>query len=112
MPVIREEAASEQRKRSGRGLWLLLLPPLILLLVLGAVTVRPLELGPIVIVSEFVGGGRKGCSVAVDPFPDPVLGQIMFHDRLYRWRGNGVALVTDLHYGGHVLGWFWGQRVR
>lgn len=111
MPLIDEARASAIGNRSSRVLWLLLLPPLILLSVLGAATVQPIELGPIVIVSEFNHGARKGFSVGIEPFPESILGGISYNGRHYGCREDGVAWVTDLHFVGHSLGWFWGRRI-
>jgi len=50
MPVITEEGVPERRKRSGRGLWLLLVPPVLALILLVAAGIQPLQLGPYVLV--------------------------------------------------------------
>jgi len=51
MPIINAEEAPECRKRGSRGLWLLLAPPLVLLLLLAVVAVRPLQVGPFVLLA-------------------------------------------------------------
>lgn len=112
MPVISAEAAPAQRKRSIRSLWLLLLPPLILLLVLGTATVHPLELGPIVMFSETLPGKRNGCRISAGPFFMPANSPILFHNQFYEYRGDGACLWIELHYWRHSVGWFRGRRIR
>lgn len=52
MPVRTENLAPLAPKHAGRLLWLLLLPPFLLMALLGAASLRPLQLGPMLLITH------------------------------------------------------------
>lgn len=64
MPVRTENLAPPAPKPAGRLLWLLLLPPFLLVALLVAASVRPLQLGPMLLITRGTHHPRYGWRVA------------------------------------------------
>jgi len=112
MPVITEEALLERRRGSGRGLWLLLVPPVLALLLLAAATIRPVELGRHMLVVGFARRPGFGWTVRSTPGPGPLSRGITMRmrDHNYRIYGGGRNSVLGLGDWVCFISWIRGHR--
>jgi hypothetical protein len=115
MPVITEEALPERRAKRDKRSWLLAGPPVLLLVLLATVEIRPLELGPVVVVADArpVSGWPWGCRVREVP-PAGLNRTMTYPLRSYDYTLDGGGQVYSASLCGWVGGiaWFYGHRER
>lgn len=114
MPVITNEQAPEPRRRRGRALWLLLVPPGLALGLLLAAAFQPLQIGPLVLAADVErapGFGWRSRFASVSRPPSPA---IPLHVRGQDYVLTGGGQVFALGLGDWVCGalWFHGHRQR
>jgi hypothetical protein len=113
MPVLIEEAAPERRKRAGRGVWLLLVPPMLGLLVLVAAAVQPVQFGRHMLVVGLVHWRGFGWTFRSNQGPRPTSRavSVRYKNRVYRvYEGQNCALGMGDWIC--VLSWIRGHRER
>ena len=114
MPVVSEEEAADsgkRRQRGARALYLLFVPPVLLLGLLVGSTFRPVELqlGPamLLVVSAPTHGGPyfiAGGNAILTGTP------VMWEDRHYTVTGSGWGGGVSLPGRAFGIGWFPGHR--
>jgi len=114
MPVLTEEGAPERRKRGSRGLWLLLVPPVLGLLVLVAAAIQPVQLGRHMLVVGLVR--RRGFGWTFHSSPGSGTSSravsVRYRNRAYRVYGGGQNYALGLGDWICVLSWIHGHRER
>ena len=102
MSIIPEGRPVEKRKRSGKALYLLLVPPLLLIGLLVAALVRPIELhfGPIVFLVLTVRNNGGGSGFISRRIPVGERPEVEGHS--YTVTGEGWAGAVAL--GRHAIG--------
>ncbi|MCC2668800.1 MAG: hypothetical protein K0Q72_1271 [Armatimonadetes bacterium] len=110
MPVVTEKEAVEGRKRSGKALYLLLVPPLLGFLLVAAAVIRPVELqlGPAVIIVLTARTAPTAAQVDGRLLPAGTPVEIRGHEYAVMGTGWGGGAVA----GGWGIGicWFRGHR--
>lgn len=109
MPVTTQEKApaSAGRKHRGRGLRLLIVPPVLVLILILAAAVRPVQLGPVVTVDHLYLK-RCGWRLYVGPSASASTTYLGEQPSTITARGHaGGLFLGDSLYG---IAWFYGQR--
>jgi hypothetical protein len=114
MPIIHSEVAPERSKRAGCGLWLLLVPPGLVLGLLAAAAVQPLQLGPYLLLVDAIPAPKSGWHVQSRHLPNPTPNTYTTAARNHQYAVTGGGSAVVLGLGDWLCGvaWLRGHRQR
>jgi len=115
MPILTEPVTREHRQRNRKGLFLLLIPPVLLMLLAVSAAFRPIELqiGPIVcVVMAEPDMGESTWTVGGAPITKAGWGPIEVGAHRYRVTGSGHTSYVQLHRWAYGFFWFRGHPLK
>lgn len=112
MPIVTATEAPERRKRGSKALWLLLVPPALVVALLLTVAVQPLQLGPYVLLGDPIREHGPGWlpiyydHASALPNPTP----FTFRNHRFTVTGEGWTFILSLGDWRYGLACFRGHR--